>query len=85
MGPCGHRRQERGLGIQRVQDPGMLKGLDFILYDRQLPKGFSAEKDKGISIWNLSKTVRGCGREIAFKISPFFLFFLKGLLASLLG
>lgn len=60
-------------------------GLD-ALDDRMLLRSFSAEKDKRISIRNLSKTLGKWGRErkTVFKISPP-VAVPKDLLASFLG
>lgn len=84
MGLCGHKEAGERPGHPEGVRPWDAEGPG--LYDKRRPKGFSAEKDKGIYIWSLSKTAWGCGRErkIAFKISPVFVF-LKGPLASFWG
>ena len=72
------------MGSQSLWALGMLRL--YALDDKMLLKIFSVEKDKWISIWNLSKIVGGWGREkkTVFKIIPPVVF-LKGLLTSLLG
>lgn len=78
----GIRRQKNG----RPEFMGLGTLRLYALDDKMLLKIFSVEKDKWISIWNLSKIVGGWGRakKTVFKIIPSVVF-LKGLLASLLG